>query len=66
MSNVMKISPVVNELLYAEGRTDGQTDKYDENLNHVTSLQAFLILRILDLHFFNKKQCFNMLAFYFF
>jgi len=55
----MTILPVVAELLYAEGRTDGQTDKSDEDLNHVTSLQTFLILRILELQFFNKSSASN-------
>ena len=30
----MIILPVVAESFFAEGRTDGQTDKHDEDLNH--------------------------------
>ena len=63
ISHFITLFPVVAELFYAVARADGQTDKHDENLNHITSLQTFLILRILELKFFNKSSASNCMPF---
>jgi len=36
--NLMKILPVGAELLHADGRTDGQTDRHDEAISHFFKL----------------------------